>query len=136
MTKITILIPGLMLGLAALASCGDDSGAAKPDLSMVQQSNVEGCVDADFEDLTAAGANRTISPWNPTLGKKCVTIKVGQTVTWDPPPSASHPLKATEGDSPNPITLATTVTFPNAGTFGYHCGVHLSLMHGAVKVIP
>src|SRR5438045_343493 len=123
------------LAVLSLTACGDDA-ATTHDMAHAVTTNVEGCTDAEFEDMTAAGASRTVTPWNPPPGKKCYTIKVGQTVTWDPAPSATHPLKATEGDTPNPITLAATITFPNAGTYGFHCGVHLSLMHGAIKVVP
>ncbi|MBF5066255.1 hypothetical protein G6O45_23770, partial [Salmonella enterica subsp. enterica serovar Istanbul] len=52
---------------------------------------------------------------------------------------SSHPLLASDGDKPNPITSVDTatgdVTFPKAGTFGYVCGNHPSMI-GAIKVLP
>ena len=134
--KLLALVACAPLGLMA---CGGDS--ASPDLAVAVAhdlstlaTGVEGCAAADFIDATTDVAARTISPWNPTLGRKCVHIKIGQTITWSPPPSSTHPLEATGGTTPNPITLSNTVTFPNAGTFGYDCGVHHGLMHGAILV--
>jgi hypothetical protein len=97
---------------------------------------VEGC--NTFEDHTATSDSRTISPWDPSLGKKCYTIKVGQSVTWSPSPSSANPLVATGGTKPSPILgdNAAVVAFPNQGTYGFQCAVHLSLMHGAIQVVP
>ena len=59
-------------------------------------------------------------------------------VTWNVD-FTDHPLGASGGDTPNPITTTasgTTVsfTFPNAGTFGFHCLAHPTIMFGAVQV--
>ena len=67
-----------------------------------------------------------------------VKIAAGQTVTWAS--STTHPLIAMGGDSGTPIpttatTTAASVTFPNAGTFGFWCNVHTSLMEGAIQVV-
>jgi len=134
-TTILAFVACAALGMSA---CGGDSTAqdlaiAAGDMATTQ-TGIEGCAAADFIDATADVAARTISPWNPTLGKKCIHIKIGQTITWSPPPSSTHPLEPRGGTSPNPITLSTTVTFPDAGTFGYDCGVHHGLMHGAILV--
>jgi plastocyanin len=99
---------------------------------------VETCATADYVDQTATAAV-TVTPWDTTLGKKCIKVKAGSTVTWAA--SATHPLVATGGTTPSPIptTAATapqTLTFPNAGVYGFQCAVHLSLMHGAIWVVP
>jgi plastocyanin len=70
----------------------------------------------------------------------CVHIKVGQSVTWNVDFSG-HPLEAFGGTTPSPImptSSGTTVTFTfsSAGTFGFHCEFHPSIMFGAVEVTP
>jgi plastocyanin len=138
--KITSLTFAFIASVTLLG-CGDDSSTSdlattQNDLSM-GPAKIEGCGTADFIDKTAGGA--TISPWDTSLGStpQCFKIKVNQTVTWVTP-SATHPLRATGGDTPTPIMNdnAATVTFPNAGTYGFHCGVHLGIMHGAILVVP
>ncbi len=100
---------------------------------------VESCALADFEDDTAKAAV-TVAPWDTTLGKKCIKIKAGSTVSWAS--TAIHPLVATAGGttpSPIPATAASsaqTITFAAAGVYGYQCAIHTSLMHGAIWVVP
>ncbi len=71
---------------------------------------------------------------------RCVEIKAGQSVTWTGD-FATHPLAADQGDAPNPVASANlagpsaTVAFPTAGTFGFKCTVHSSMI-GAVLVTP
>jgi plastocyanin len=67
-----------------------------------------------------------------------MSIKVGQTVTWNGD-FTDHPLEPTTDD--NPITdvlsgTTATTTFPAAGTFGYDCAMHPSMMFGAIQVVP
>ena len=132
-----LVAPFLLLGCGDDSSSNNDLSMAANDLSM-GPAKIEGCGTADFVDKTASGA--MISPWDTTLGSvsQCFKIKTGQTVTWSPGPSSTHPLRATTGDTPTPIMNdnAATVTFPNAGTYGFHCGVHLGIMHGAILVVP
>ena len=140
-------------GLLLLAGCssstptpgpttGGDSGAAAVDAGSGNDSGssgttVQGCGATDFEDHTAAGDTRTITPWNTSLGTKCYKIKVGQSVTWNGVPTSAHPLGATtDGTQPNPITDVATTAFPAAGTFGWHCTIHTGLMKGAIEVVP
>lgn len=75
---------------------------------------------------------------------RCVKIKVGQQITFAGSFS-SHPLAAYGGDTPSPIPALTNadqdggalvVVFNAAGTFGYRCDIHRTLMTGAVKVVP
>lgn len=101
---------------------------------------VNGCT--TFTDQTANGGTIT-GPMNATPAQyspNCVHIKVGQKVTWNVD-LTSHPLGAAGGDTPTPITTTSTgttvsFTFPNAGTFGFHCNVHPTIMFGAVQVTP
>lgn len=136
-----------------LAACGDDTTPVADDMSttrdltavvrdMTQPVNadmagfmmVEGCAFADYIDLSAPAATRTITPWDTSLGKKCIIIAKGQSVTWQGVPDPSHPLGATGGTSPNPITNVATTAFPSVGTYGFDCTIHHSLMHGAIWV--
>ena len=92
----------------------------------------------NFVDRTAAGAMRTIAWSGPPLSvpERCMTIKKGQDVTWNGSLS-SHPLAPKDGDVPNPVIGVDAngkVTFPNAGLFGYECGIHPGMI-GAIKVI-
>ena len=67
-----------------------------------------------------------------------VTIQAGQSVTWDWV-TGTHSIVS--DDTPAAFTPSSpqaagqyTVTFPTAGTYGYHCGVHGSMMTGTVLV--
>lgn len=132
-----------------VADTGADAGVAAP------------CTDAELE---APGANYTGADAGgqgvggadisfPTGGApvqyspRCVKIKVGQKVTFAGS-FVSHPLESFGGQKPSPIPAFTntnadggpsgtlTITFANAGTFGFRCGVHTVAMTGAVKVVP
>ena len=117
---------------ATASDSGTDSGG---DAGLVN-----GCT--TFVDMTADGGVIT-GPNGPQPSQyqpNCVHIKTGQSVTWNSKFS-NHPLQPSGGTTPTPITLTntgTTVTFsfPNAGTFGYHCQVHPGMMFGAVEVTP
>jgi plastocyanin len=67
-------------------------------------------------------------------------IKAGQTVTWsgDFSDHPFEPMPAVPDDPIMDVTSGTTtsVTFPDAGTFGFDCAMHPSIMHGAIEVVP
>ncbi len=92
--------------------------------------------EAMYIDATGDASKAKVTPWDTSLGSKgCIKIKKGTAVTWNPAPSANHPLEPAGGDSGNPITNTATVTFSEVGTFGFQCGNH-SEMQGAVWVVP
>jgi len=139
-----------LLGLAclALASCGGGS-SKNADLAMKPTEDlaggdaavpagfllVESCAVADYVDGRADATKRVVTPWDTSLGKLCIHITAGQSVSWDGVPNPSHPLEAHgNGTTPNPITNVASTTFSSAGVFGYDCEVHHSLMHGAIWV--
>lgn len=130
----SLLLFACGLSVAALVACGgDDTSNTNPDSG---SSALNGCTEASYVDKTAAGATIT---WNFTVDPKCVKIKAGQTVTWNGD-FATHPLNPFGGDQGSPVpskTTGTTATgtFPTAGTFGFHCVNHPSML-GAVKVVP
>jgi plastocyanin len=68
----------------------------------------------------------------------CVTVHEGSMVTWNGA-FADHPL--TPNDTGGPIVATATgttasFTFATAGSFGFHCALHPTLMLGAVFVVP
>jgi plastocyanin len=73
----------------------------------------------------------------------CVKVKVGANVTWAGSFS-SHPLQPAGGDTPTPIPSQSTdtdagavsVIMTTAGTYGFECGFHPTIMFGAVQVVP
>jgi plastocyanin len=103
---------------------------------------INGCT--TFTDLTADGgvitgpSGAVAAQYSPN----CVHVKVGQSITWNSD-FTNHPLVPTAGvgTQPNPITptsTGSTVTFafPQPGTFAYNCGIHSTIMLGAVEVTP
>jgi len=145
---------------ASLAGCGEETSPVEdlanvardmtanvdmvtaPDLLQVGDMAgfqlVQGCGFNEYVDATVNASLRTISPWDQTLGKKCLRIKVGQTVTWSPTPSSTHPLFASGGTMPSPITSSAqaTATFNTAGVYGFQCGNHPTQMLGGIWVEP
>jgi len=131
----------LILGIACaalVAACSSSSGSGEDAGS--DAAVVNGCT--AYTDMTTGTAviNGPATAAAAQYSPNCIHVKVGQSVTWNSD-FADHPLVAFGGDSPNPIqstATGTTVTFafPNAGTFGYHCGIHTTLMFGAVEVTP
>lgn len=101
---------------------------------------VESCGAADYVDLTATNAIIDVTPWTTSLGKKCLRVTAGAKVRWAA--TSMHPLESTGGTMPTPVpaspgaTTTTTVTFPSTGVYGYQCSIHISLMHGAIWVVP
>lgn len=73
----------------------------------------------------------------------CVKVKVGSKVTFAGTFS-SHPLEPAGGDNPTPIPSqstdpaggAFTFTVATAGTFGFECAFHPTIMFGAIQVVP
>jgi plastocyanin len=137
----------VMLGAASSSGCGGDTEAG----------SFNDCASSQFVDRTAAGASRTIGYGGAsgsslfTYSPKCITIAVGQTVTFTGGTTSSfgvHPLSPGVLNSPgagtagNPIPRITdgnmrdvTVTFRAAGTFPFICEAHASTgMTGVVRV--
>ncbi len=105
---------------------------------------VNGCTAADFaaHDLSSLTASRVIAfPTTPTPAQyspACITIGVGQTVTWNGDFS-SHPLVQFGGDASvwiQDTSSGTTAmfSFPVGGTYGFQCSAHPSVMKGAIFV--
>jgi plastocyanin len=75
--------------------------------------------------------------WTPSA----VNIGIGETVTWTNTSMGFHSLVFDDGSltypaSPDTSAWTTSRTFPNAGTFKFHCGYHGAAMSGSVTVQP
>jgi plastocyanin len=103
-------------------------------------------VELGAQDHTAAADARLIrAPSDEKEGPyvpNCMTIRVGQSVTWTGN-LTFHPLIPRENStSPNPIETTpsgiTTVqyTFPCPGDFNFSCKNHRDAMLGTVRVLP
>ena len=139
---------GLVTALTACSSSTSTSSSSGSDAGTTadagqQGQQVNGCT--AYADHTAAADARKIT--FPTgapeqFSPPCMKIKVGQSVTWTGGDFSVHPLEPAGGDSPTPIDTVTsgtadhTIAFPNAGTFGFECAQHPSIMHGAIFVTP
>lgn len=73
---------------------------------------------------------------NFSFNPSTVTIKTNSTITWVNNDSTPHTVASDNGIfSSNPLQQGETYsyTFPNKGTFAYHCSIHPS-MHGTIIV--
>jgi plastocyanin len=110
-------------------SGANDSGGADAAASL------NGCT--TFVDRSAGSRTLTWDTGVSLLPEHCMLIHAGQSVTWSGDFTV-HPIVPQGGDVPTPVTavnsgVVDTVTFPNAGTYGYQCTIH-GYMTGAIKV--
>jgi plastocyanin len=98
--------------------------------------------------VPAIGANQTVTATTPySFTPHDVAVMPGQTVTWNNQGGGMHSVvfddpnvKPFTGGTQNSNGLPSTAnwtaegTFPNVGTFGYHCGYHGNAMTGTVYV--
>jgi plastocyanin len=124
-------------------SAGSDSSAGAGELGTAGAgdepeviSDFNGCTIADYEDHSGVADDRTIgiATMGLSFTPKCLTIQVGQTVTWAGS-LAAHPLGPGNADHPDAGTTPSPIietssgqsvefTFTTAGTFPYYCEVH------------
>lgn len=122
--------------LAVAGGCSDTTPgfvAPRPDLSVPADL-------ASINDLaiTSAGVVMVGAGDQNVFSPSTVTIHAGESVTWnwisgihsivsdDTPPAFDASARLAVGQY--------TVTFPTAGSYGYHCGVHGTMMTGTVVV--
>ena len=132
-------------GSGAAGSGGSGAGAAPLDIP-----DFNDCTSDAYEDLSAAGATRTIeiAPGGALeYSPKCAIISAGQTVTFSGS-LVGHPLAPGDATDPelgdyegtSPIVETDTgdsvdVTFANPGTYPYHCTFHVAAgMSGVIHV--
>lgn len=132
-----------LLGTGVFAVPLSSLGAQPADMEQAQLEEplapaINACT--EYVDRTADDADRTL-PWDFGIQndpRRCIKIRVGQSVTFRASILAHHPIQAWGGDTPNPFTnaYATTsvFTFSQAGVFGFICEIHFG-MEGAVWVV-
>jgi plastocyanin len=131
---VAVALSGLVGGAAG---CGDDVvGPLKLDLTVPHEMDMSSLPD---QSITTAGVVMVGVGGGNTFAPAQVTIQAGQGVTWvwvagfhsvvsDSSPKAW-------GDSAGQASGQFVVkTFPTAGTYPYHCGVHGAMMSGTVVV--
>lgn len=73
-----------------------------------------------------------------TFNPATLTVARGTAVTWDNQTSVTHNVTFDTQGSPSSITDFSSgtrsATFPNAGTFDYHCSIHGQSMSGSIVV--
>ncbi|MEZ4295034.1 MAG: plastocyanin/azurin family copper-binding protein [Polyangiaceae bacterium] len=124
---------------------GSTGGTGGTGGSTMTGAMLNGCDSTTAEDHTA-DATTTVASSGLSYSPKCIKIKAGSSVKFSSS-FASHPLvggefvngaKQPDANSPIPSTnmgTEITVTFPDAGDFGYYCDFHAgSGMVGAVFV--
>lgn len=132
----------LLLVLAG-ACAGEDEGGDDPargsedagaDAAEIPELN--GCSARDYEDHSAAGAERVIAiaQMGLTYTPKCMIVAVGQRVRWAGnlsahPLAPGHPDDESAGSADSPIEpkgsgSVAEFAFEATGTFPYHCTLH------------
>lgn len=122
---------------------------AASDASAPSFPTLNDCAEAEYVDLTAPMAARTVVPMGSTgYTPRCLTIAAGQSVTFSMDFTV-HPLAAgiahgssVGASSPNPIAAQTTgsmysAQFATPGFYPFKCSTHQHVgMAGVVRVVP
>jgi plastocyanin len=138
MKRVGIFVRLAGLGaLVALAGCGDDDAAGPPVFDLAVVHDLAPRVVLDLT-ITSAAAVQVGPGGTNVFAPTRVTINAGESVTWNWV-SGSHSIVSDDmppAFAPSWVRSAGQfiVTFPSAGTFGYHCGVHGTMMTGTVVV--
>ena len=112
----------LMAGCASYSGSNSPTATAGPSPSPSVQAQQAGTASVSISNFAFAPAELTVSK--------------GTTVTWTNSDSVSHTVASDSGAfNSGPITVGSTFsyTFNDAGSFGYHCGIHPS-MTGKITV--
>jgi plastocyanin len=131
----TLLGCTMLLGLGCgTSSPSNDGGTDAGTGGDTNVGTVNGCTSFTAGTTVTGPSGDTPSQYTPN----CISIAKGGSVTWNVDFTA-HPLEVENGTSPSPITTTSsgttvTFTFPNAGTYGFNCQNHPSIMFGAVEV--
>ena len=86
--------------------------------------------------LVAFAATSPVNIQNSAFAPPTTTIKVGDTVTWTNRDAISHTSTSDTATWDTGVITAgasRSFTFMSAGTFAYHCSIHL-FMHGTIVV--
>lgn len=138
---------GSAVDSGAPADSGTPADSGSPADSGAPVATIHGCTAAMYVDRGGAGDTRTIAfggIQGSSYSPKCMTVAVGQTVTFAGPFN-SHPLRGGSvagdpaGASSNPITNTdtgsdATFTFTSPGLYPYFCQFHQPGMAGVIQV--
>jgi plastocyanin len=122
----------ILLVMTLVASCGGGSSTTGPTATPTPTPTpAAGAADVTVV-ITGENDNMSFSP-NPA------TVKVGQTVAWRNGDfvehhSATADLGAFNTGIINPQGTSKSITVATAGSFGYHCEIHRSMV-GTLNVI-
>jgi plastocyanin len=117
-----LILPGIA-GMIALIAAGCSSNSSNPGTPSAQATNVS---------IVLNSSNLTTTAYNPNP----VTIARGGTVMWINNDTTPHTSTADGGlwNSGNLAAGASfSMTFPNTGSFPYHCTLHPGMV-GTVNV--
>ncbi len=120
----------------AVAGCGDDTaGFVKPHPDLSVPADLATIADLT---ITSAGVVMVGPGAKNVFAPATVTIQAGQSVTWNWI-SGTHSIVSDDTPAafmPSPLQASGqyTVMFPTAGSYGYHCGVHGTMMTGTIVV--
>lgn len=119
---VAATIVGLLVLALLVAGCGG-SGAATTTTGSPTSSGGQGA------PIQVVMTNRSYDP-------ATVTIKVGDTITWENQDAPQHDVVADNGEFKSNLFakgVTFSYTFTKAGTYPYHCSIHPG-MTGTVTV--
>lgn len=118
--KVTVRLTGALVLAVALAACGGSSTPTSP----TPTSSTTAVADVTITITGMNGANS----YSPNPG----TLRVGQKVAFRNADTITHTATADNGafDTGNiaPGATSAAITLTTAGTFGYHCRPHPSMV--------
>ena len=127
-------------GALATPGCNDScaNSTCKAPVFDIAMERVEDMWTVHDLAITAAGVVMVGAGDANAFSPATVTIQAGQSVTWTWV-SGFHSVVSDStpqafADSPAQSTGQFTATFPTAGSYPYHCGIHGTMMTGTIVV--
>ena len=130
----------LVLGLVLMTSCAQQKSPTNTgQTGQVDQTQTTGSGNTGSQQGQTAGAKTyTVDIQGFAFNPPSLKINKGDTVVWTNKDSAPHTVVSDSGDELASDSLSNgqtySHTFNQAGTFNYHCGVHLA-MKASVEVV-
>lgn len=129
----------LAVGAWALTSTKSDSKTSSNSASTAQTESTQndGRQTSDSTTQTPASATNKVQITGFAFSPNTITVKVGDTVTWENMDSAAHTVTSSSAEGPKSGTLqqgqSYSYKFTQAGTYNYACKFHPSMV-GSVTV--
>ena len=126
--------------LAAAAGCNDScaNSVCKAPVFDIAMERVEDMWIVRDLAITSAGVVNVGAGEANVFSPATVTINAGQSVTWNWVSGLHSVVSDSDpkafADSPTQASGQFTATFPSAGSYPYHCGIHGKMMTGTVVV--